>query len=132
MKHRVLGNIAEFPPLEPVGLELHMPGIPEIRPTGSPPPLSLLPLLFALTKKHTRRSESTEHKTGYDPSNDPKGRADEYNSFRWPGSEMTENLPGWGAGWGMQKKAESKQDGRMERVKLSDVENCCNNNIAIE
>ena len=49
-------------------------------------------------------------------SSDPRGREDEYNSFGWAGSE---NPPEWGAGWGMRKKAESRQDRRMESVKFS-------------
>jgi hypothetical protein len=66
--HRVLGSIAELPPLEPVGSELHTPDIPENPSTGSPLPLSPPPSLFAMAElrdERTGRSESPKHETFY-------------------------------------------------------------------
>ena len=54
VERRVLGSIAELPPLEPVGSELHTSDIPD--------------LLFAMSElrdERTRRSESPKHETFY-------------------------------------------------------------------
>jgi hypothetical protein len=68
VEHRVLGSIAELPPLEPVGSELHIPDILVIPSTGSPLLLLPLPLLFTMAElrdERTGRSESPKHETFY-------------------------------------------------------------------
>jgi hypothetical protein len=77
VKNRDLDCLAELPYLEPWGSELHIPGIPQAPSTKSPHLLSPLPSLLSrpeLREKQTRRKESTEDKTLYNPSNDHSAR----------------------------------------------------------
>jgi hypothetical protein len=91
LRHMVFDSLVGLPSLEPLGSELRIPGIPEPR------------------DEQTRCSESTEDKTLYDPSNDLNDMRERIIT-----TLLDKTCLDGEPGGGMQKKVESKRDGRME------------------